>query len=544
MSDSHESLTKPAPREFTEEVDARADARAPRQVPAASGALFGKGWPVICLVVVGGLVLADTARVLQCFGFRFTDDDISIFWYAAEEFLRGHFREPFFYGQEYHTLAESIPSVPLIGMGLSPAVALAVVSTAVGLLPWALLALLAWRRGPRNLAPLIAAGPLLLPVSYTMLLDKQFGSGVLAVTLAVVLIETPGRAWRALAFGLLLSIGVGVLCPNAAVVAVPALAYVALSRRARWKTYALIAVGIACGIALDVAGLDFYWRNPGWVVHPTPSYDWSVRNVRSGLRHLNDFMGWLAPWFIPVPAVDLVAIGAVAAIAARREKWPVAAAAVVAGVALVGALGFGKVHDGQTSVFFPYQRMFLGLPILIGLLLVIALRGSRRVSPRWALVAVAAAIVGLGYRQMTLNHAVVEAASRMRGVVTKPRTVTSLDAECDRIAGFAKTQGAELVVHLEDRGAAYGCGAIEYGRVVTLFPTYERRTWRLEEEQSAQRTVVVFSEASAEFCSSARERGFACALIDGRPRLAVVRTPPMSPITLLGDIGIAVRRFS
>jgi hypothetical protein len=107
----------------------------------------------------------------------------------------------------------------------------------------------------------------------------------------------------------------------------------------------------------------------------------------------------------------------------------------------------------------------------------------------------------------------------------------------------ATEHNAGLVVHTADRGAAYACGAMMYGRVETLHPPVERRTWLLEQEAVIPRSTVVFAEVPSDFCARASSRGLQCEPIRGDPMLAVVNMPPQPALPVIRQLGIEVRPF-
>ena len=66
-----------------------------------------------------GLLILDRLLILYYFGFRFTDIDEMIFWLGANDYARGVFHEPFFYGQNYNYMLEACLAVPFILGGFS-----------------------------------------------------------------------------------------------------------------------------------------------------------------------------------------------------------------------------------------------------------------------------------------------------------------------------------------------------------------------------------------------------------------------------------------
>lgn len=68
---------------------------------------------------------------------------------------------------------------------------------------------------------------------------------------------------------------------------------------------------------------------------------------------------------------------------------------------------------------------------------------------------------------------------------------------------------------------AYGCGAVLYGRVATLFSYYDRRTWRMFEEDVRTRDRILLSEAG-EICERGKGVLRSCEIVSDNPRVAYV----------------------
>jgi hypothetical protein len=64
--------------------------------------------------------------------------------------------------------------------------------------------------------------------------------------------------------------------------------------------------------------------------------------------------------------------------------------------------------------------------------------------------------------------------------------VANVDVECNRIRDVAQAHGVGLVfLGASEKIWTYACGALWYGQLDTLFPVYERRTWRMDDESTS-----------------------------------------------------------
>lgn len=111
------------------------------------------------LLALLGFLVFDRVRLFQEFLIKFVDEDQGIEWYAARELLRGHLHEPCFFGQSYNSNIEGYLAAPLVAAGMPYLYAVPLVTVLLGLLPFLLMAAVAWRRRQ----PVVAAISLMLP---------------------------------------------------------------------------------------------------------------------------------------------------------------------------------------------------------------------------------------------------------------------------------------------------------------------------------------------------------------------------------------------
>jgi len=508
-------------------VIARADAQAPLPLER------------IALAIVAALLVLDSVWVLLAFGIRFTDEDQTIYWFAAEEFSRLRIREPFFYGQRYNTLLEAVPAAVLRLAGVPPWASVPGTALAFGLAPWAIFAALAWRRGARLLAVALLAAPLLLPMRYSMLLClASYNAGVLLAALgiaAALSVTKPGPRW--FASGLLLGLA-AVQNPNSIVLAAPAAIYFAIEGRSDLALRRWASLGLALAAAAQAAGLLFYKLHPAYDLHVPWPLELSLGSFRLALGHLDRFFGTYVPAWLPRPELVFLGLAAAVILAVRARRASMVAAAACAAVGLLLSLAVTKLQDGTDSIFYSYARMYLALPALFAFLAVILSRPGRARSSLRA--AGAAAIVVLAAASTAVRAASFESAAMAEAqrpaLWVQAQPTQHLRETCSALEELAERHAAPLVIHLADRPAAYGCGALLYGRVETLFPRYERRTWLLLQEQRARRGRVLFSEVTAGFCPGAAGLVKSCRIVSRAPDVALVElSPPATPLRFVRE---------
>ena len=431
-----------------------------------------------------------------------------------------------------------------MGAGLPPWIALPAVSALVGLVTWAALARLAWRHGAFGLAVLLLGGPLFLPPGYAILQQRFFGLGLLLVALGLIAADAPTSARRSVFAGFLLSIGTA-LVPNSVVLASVGLAWLVVAQQGefRWRHW---LIGSFAGAALYGIGQLFYVLDPAWTVHPAPALHLGWAPLLTGIFNLERYMGRVTPSAFLHPGFLLAAMGAVAAAGAARRRWEMAAPAGILAAVAIMALAITKVHEGTPSVFFAFDRMFLGVPLGLGIVAIGAAGPGSRRSPTSAKVVMACGLVVLGaavWRWTSLPRDVAAEHSSHRTVLNLG-DVPGAVAACHVAEAAAKAEGADLVVFLAHRSLAYACGALAYGRITTLYPPYERRTWIIRDEARRQREVIVVPDVDVDsVCEAVLKRYPLASCGVGAQGALVVRMESVSVVDFVRSIGVPVRKF-
>ncbi len=496
----------------------------------------------IAFIAVLAALLVDSARILHSFSFRFTDGNQTVYWFAAQEFLHLHFREPFFYGQSYFSLFDALPTAVLEAAGLPPDVALPVAVEAMGLGSWLILAGVAWRRQRHTVALLAAGGPLLLTVPYGMLLAQPYQNGLFLVAVAIAVMQFRAT-WLGLPAGLLLAIA-AILDPNSLLLSLPVLLWILLGRWRQWLYVGLLGVGLAAGAGVQELALEFYRLHPNWVLHPAPPYTWSSQHVLSGVSELAPHMRFMSLIFAPLPALVMPALAAEAIVLAYLRRLAPAAVAALGVLLALGGLGLPKTSDGSDSVHFSLQRIYLAMPLLVVFVLMIGAPRRPAVKLLPTALVTAVILVTFGYREVILDSQINQYQVAPRPDYEGVRTVTFQRSRCAAIERFAQERNAELVVFTRDPASAYACGALDYGRLQTLVPGYERRTWRLEEERSLARWSLLIADVSSDFCSRPEvERVGECSYDPVSESASLSLLQRQSSLQVIHTLGFPIRSF-
>jgi hypothetical protein len=514
----------------------------------------------VATLVAGGsalLLVLCRIRLVAVFGGSWTDEDQTLLWFAARDLGTGHLREPYFFGQPYGSWLEALVAVPLRWVGVPFRLALPIAGSMVGTLPWLLFAAVAgWaRRAPWLATAILAAGTLMaVEGSIVTTMPRGLLPGIALGCVAVCLAVTwPSSAVALAGFGFLLVVSAS-LNVGAGLVTGPVAVWVVLDavseRRDGWvRGLGALGGGLVAGALVHVAAQHFYAVHPAADLHGTPAFSFSVSRMVENLGHLGRYLTAYAPeawrsWL----AVAVAVVAVTVAVVVRHRTLAATAAAVTAVALAVGALGTAKANDGVASIFFPFARVYLGLPwMLCGL----ALLPTRRERPSSVGVSRSATVVGLALALVVIGLAAVgqvrlhgragELVAAADGVPpVAPVSTSHLARSCALRRAMATTHRADVVIDRYDRSATYGCGALLGDEVPTLFPEYERRTWLLQ--AAAHRRVGRVLVSGLDGCPPAIA-SVSCELLDARERLYLLSGAPRPVTTWARDAGLPVRRF-
>jgi hypothetical protein len=503
---------------------------------------------VAALLVASALFVVEKVRVVHDIGVAYTTEDQTIYWYVVADYIRGRFYEPLFYGSPYSSHIESLLALPLVAAGVTYAPAIQVVTAVMSAAPFVLLAAMAWRRGHRTSAILVLCGQFLLPVELGALATQaaQPTAASIGGIAAALLFSRFGANTKVFLFAL---VGAFALClhPNAIYVLAPAGLYLVSTQYRRWRFWVcLVPPAVAVVVAHSFA-VRFYTEHPEFSLHTQWPLEFQWSAFIAGISNLDRHLGDVTPTAFRAAGFLTVLVAATAWFQLTTRDWRRTAASITLVIGVIVSLAVTKAHDGSASYVFPYCRLFYSYPLAVlwlGVLwaeVVPAPSGSfaRRAK---ALGAVLLLATGL-WRQVNLASEEERVLAVPQGIVSLVRT-RDVTKRCRRLRELATAHGVDLVLHGADRVSAYGCGALWYGELDTIFPTYDRRTMNMLHERDVVRARILITEAPHHVCRTAAKHALACTVLEGEPTpTALITAPAVSALTVARWLGISVRHL-
>ncbi|MBS1940047.1 MAG: hypothetical protein JST38_04125 [Bacteroidetes bacterium] len=459
-----------------------------------------KRWPlaVAWWLVFLSLLGARAATIVQ-FGMRYAGSDDVLFWNVANDFAHGIFREPYVYGQNYNPALESLLAVPLLWCRVPMHVAMPMATTLLALLPFISFSLWHKRRSEWAAALTFLAIPLLLPVQWDLIttMARGFVTGIAALAVLPWTLNVRSPSWRAALIGFILGTAL-YLNPNAAIFSLPYCIWFLCGTQQRIRALLLMAAGSAAPLMAQYFSMRFYTTQPWRIVHRID--DWRMEFhpldlVPEGLQQLGAHFQWLMPVAWEHGAWVLLLLAATAATATWQRQHKVAIAIAAVFPLILFSLSFAKVHDGFRNVLYPYDRMYLAIPLLTAWALS-QLRWRMPATVAAGLVAVAATISA--YKATHVASIAAVAVQPEAGVPVASWPYSDLVAYGDTVSTVAARHQADLVVGLDGPDGTLHLALCYGGNIVapnlppTLYVGLDRRWWRRQEEAETKHEAILF----------------------------------------------------
>jgi len=453
-------------------------------------------WPLAKSAAVAAAGCAVGAQLLLYFRWlaNYVNEDQALLWAAARDWGQFQPRQPNFWGQDYNTTFEAVPTALLHGLGMSYANGLTLSVLLLNLLAWCALGYAVWRLGRPMLAVLTFGAIAAMSVDHAMLTiayNTAVPRALLAIAAAVLLLA-PGRRWVVVA---MLSVGALTLCWDASglLLYVPMVLFAIARLRPRptqWKFVvgAVVAIGTPSAVWLLYTNA-WYDRHPEDAMHPAPSFEPGWSRLIDNLSSPSKFFGAFGPalwatWLVPVFVVVVLVVLA----ARRKDRLTLLSLVGVVGVTLL-ILSVPRASEALDTPYLPHVRTLLPLPLALVFCAAIlrpAVRSAEAaVAPRAVLagrvrigVALAAPVMGLLGLVFAWESQAGEMQDKAAAYTLYPaRTIDEMEQLCARVQQTARDNGIDTIV-FDRKTPTYACAALGE-RMTTLYPVAERRSWEL-----------------------------------------------------------------
>lgn len=478
--------------------------------------------------------------VLEYFGFQYTDYDQVIMWLAAQNYGHGLFHEPLFYGQSYNTMLEAFLAVPFVKTGISLHKALPLVTTLLTILPFLLLSFLSYFHWSHfsGFIPLFVL--VFMPVEYGFLtsISRGFVSGLGIVGLSIFSLFYIKQRWAIFLLGI--SGALGYLGnPNALLLWFPIAIYGWLNNIQNIRFYLYLVIGLVLGSIIYYSAIYFYYANPGYNLHLL-SNDFDLDHLLEGLKNLGPFFNYVTPFLIPYAWIWIFMPLLVGGFFLIKKQFKPALVCGIIPFLLLSPLIASKIHDGTSSVFFSNSRMFLAFPMILSFILALL-----KFKPnKWLLYGIIVlALSFLVYKASILPSKVEENLNKDHYVVVSSKD--KVYNNCEKLKSLADKHDIDLIINAKGWFSwfyNYACPAIYFNSSFpkTLRPSYERRTWRLIEDENKIYTNILIYDKSEP--TLAKQFDFV-QKVSSYDDFYLIKDNNTSTLSLLDKLNIKVRKY-
>lgn len=456
----------------------------------------------ISLYILAILLIIVRFLTLREFGFKYTGSDDLTFWQCTVDYLHGIFHEPYFYGQNYNFAFESIIAVPLVAIGIPVYIALPVISTLIGIFPFFFFSVILFRKGYEISSYIFLLIPLTLPVEYDMItsMTRGFTSGLFFCSFMIFPLLDPTNRKSFIIFGLSASFGY-IFNPNSLIFSLPVFLYLLFENYNKPGFYLTVLIASVPALSIQYISQQFYVNHPEYLVSFMWPLNYYFSTMVEGFQHLDKFFRYLTPVFWSGNWLVIIAI-LIIGIILLRSNWKKGLSIILTVIFIFFTLGVNKINDDIGVLFLSSTRMFLAVPLLLGLALFWAGKNFVNVK-QWRVVILTIAI-SVFFIKVSCYPSVIKSHTKRTNY--GPIAIKRLDdlvSECSEINEIISKYGIDLVVFIPggERNVPgmefydYGCPVIEKNAFSSVMTIYERRTWIFQQEKNnIRKTLLLFNQ--------------------------------------------------
>ncbi len=492
-------------------------------------AFNNKYYKSIILCCLGLLVIVIRFLILKDFGFKYTSSDDLIFWQSAFDYSNGVFHEPFFYGQNYNYAFESIISIPLLVIGIPIYIALPIMSSFVGIFPFFLFSIILFRKDYAINSYIFLLIPLTLPIEYDIItsITRGFTSGLFFCSFLIFPLLNPSKRKSFIILGLSVSFGY-ILNPNSLIFSFPACLYLLFKNYNKPVFYLICLSTSIPALLIQYVSKQFYVSHPEYIVHSMWTLDYSFDRMVDGFSHLDKFFRYLTPVFWSGNWVVVVAI-MILGIIVLKKNWKKGLSILLCSLFIFILLGVNKINDEIGVIFLSSTRMFLAIPLLLGLA-VFWTKKNFIDEKKWQLIILTIAISVTLVKVSCYSSVIKKHTEKTNFGTIAIKKLDDLKNECSEIQQITSKYDIDLVVFIPnwERNVPsmefynYGCSIIEKNLFSSVMNIYERRTWIFQQEKnSARKNLLLFNQRIDQI--EEYRKVLDCEIINRNPNMILIK---------------------
>ncbi|MES2760970.1 MAG: hypothetical protein V4677_02140 [Bacteroidota bacterium] len=426
-------------------------------------------------------------------------------WLGAKHYSKGLFYEPRFYGQDYNTMMEALFAVPFIKLGVPVYFAVPIATHILFLIPFLFTAIYLFLKKHKEQAVLVLAILLCMPTGYDIMnsIPRGFVTGMFFTVLFVVsLLNT--KNYACIMINTFMAYVGYLVNQNSVLVSAPFLFYLFLLNYKDKKYYVYAVIGLLFALPVDYCLNHFYKIHPDYVFYPANNV-FSLDYFKDAVSHLDQRFAHISVFIEEKSVLMLMLFVTIGYLLFKKNRKLFFAFLVFIAVLLVSFFS-SKVSDGIVWPFYSYSRMYLGIPIIIYLLLI----GSGIDLKKTAYILIPVVLLFSLYKTAIFKKQIAyHTQEKMWGHVHL-NTLNEILEATTKYKDKCKEIGVKDFVIINsvwhDDELNYAGPAIFDDFPNTFKPSFERRTWRIQEEKIKRPSQFVIYTADYDFDKTAKEK--------------------------------------
>lgn len=433
------------------------------------------------------LLILERFVTLLFFNSVYTDADQIIMWNGAMDYSNGVFHEPFFYGQAYNYMLESILSVPLLWLGIPVYIAVPIATNFLALFPFVLLSIFLFKREYTIWSFLALALPFFLPLNYTFLtsIPRGFVQAHLFIPfLFIPLLEPKNK--NNIVFLYLGSALSFIFNQSSILLVLPIFLFVYSFHFCSFQFYlkSIFALPI---LLFDYYAKLFYFHHPERVVHEIVGMKLDSLTFQNSLKNQLLFED-LSPFFSGWGMIYLFVFVSLAIIALYMRKKREFLFLFILLLFLLITLSIPKTQEPyplpNAGIFFSTSRLYLFLPLLLFISFFLIFSKFFK-NIRIVYVLFSTCFIMAFYKYVTFEKTVEKIVTQTSFPVTKNEDLLNRAKEYKELS---KTHAIDLIIHNTPEGWGYFFDAYSYhplmksskndiNELISICGSGDRRTW-------------------------------------------------------------------
>lgn len=445
-----------------------------------------------------GIILVNQIRLFLSINVDYIDNDQVVMWSGARHFYNGLFYVPRYYGQDYNTMMEALFAVPFMWMGVAIYYAVPLATHLIFLTPFLFIAIYLFIKKQIEKALCALMILLAMPTGYDIMnsIPRGFVTGLFFTSLLIVSLYHT-KNYKLILLNTFLSYVGYLVNPNSVLVSCPILFYLFLYNYKNIKYYVYSAIGLLIALPIDYGLNHFYKTHPNYILYGFSnsfSFDYfmdAIKHINSRFAHVGLFM----EEFSIITFVALIVLGIFSY--QKNKKW-FYSYLIFLSIIIISFFS-SKAQDGIVWPFFSYSRLYLGIPIFLAFsLFVLPIKFSN-----WFYALILVVLLFSVYKQIKFKNAVDYHVQEKRWEHVHLTSLKDILQTLNTYKTFCNEQGVDNLIMVNpvwrDDIINYAGPAVFDDYPNTFKPSFERRSWRIEEETGAIHTKFVIYTANYDF---------------------------------------------